>query len=87
MIPGDEKKQIAAYLKSLAATATPEAFTAAALPLVRRDSYASFSGKVYASAMKAANKAQKANLEAEVARQRIKTGRTSRRSERILPCN
>jgi hypothetical protein len=43
MIPGDEKKFIAAYLKSLAKVATPEEFAQIAIPLIRRDSHISFS--------------------------------------------
>src|SRR5712692_910872 len=38
MIPGDEKKFIAAYLSSLAVVASPESFTTTALPLLKRDS-------------------------------------------------
>jgi hypothetical protein len=75
MIPGDEKNYIAAYMTSLAATATPEEFTAAALPLIQRDSWQSFSAKAYSSAVRAANKVQKAHLKAEIQRQKIKTGR------------
>ena len=50
MIPVDEKKIIAAYLASLAATSTPEQYAAAALPLIRRDSIESFSKKTYSAA-------------------------------------
>ena len=77
MIPGDEKRYIAAYLKSLATTATPEAFAAVVLPLLRRDSHQSFTGQVYQSAIRVATKEQRAYLEAEVERQRIKIGRTA----------
>jgi hypothetical protein len=77
MIPGDEKQYIAAYMTSLAATATPEVFTAAALPLLRRDNWHSFATQAYPSAIRAANEAQKAHLEAEIQRQKIKTGRES----------
>jgi hypothetical protein len=75
MIPGDEKQYIAAYMSSLAVTATPEEFTAAALPLIRRDSWQSFATQAYPSAIRAANEAQKAFLEAEIQRQNIRTGR------------
>ena len=74
MIPGDEKQLIAAYMTSLAATATPAEFTAAALPLIRSDSWNSFASQVYASAVGAANTEQRAHLEAEIQRQKIKTG-------------
>ena len=73
MIPGDEKQLIAAYMTSLAATATPAEFTAAALPLIRSDSWQSFASQVYASAVGAANTEQRAHLEAEIQRQKIKT--------------
>jgi hypothetical protein len=77
MIPADKKVWLKAYLTSLAATATPEAFTAAALPLLKWDSGNSFSGQAYASALKVANPQQKTHLQAEVRRQTIRTGPTS----------
>lgn len=77
MIPGDEKKFIAAYISSLAATATPEEFTAATLPLIRRDSYQSFATQAYSSAIRMANKAQKAHLKAEIQHQKIRTNAKS----------
>jgi hypothetical protein len=55
MIPGDEKQFIAAYMTSLAATSTPEEFARAALPLLRRDSWQSFSTQAYASALRLTN--------------------------------
>lgn len=73
MIPGDQKVFLQAYLTSLAATATPEVFTEQVLPLVRRDSYSSFVDKVYTTARKFANDAQKKHLQAEVKRQNIRT--------------
>ena len=73
MIPGDEKKFIAAYMTSLAVTATPEEFAAVTLPLLQRDSWQSFSTHAYASAVYAANAAQRAHLEAEIQRQKIRT--------------
>ena len=77
MIPGDERQYIAAYMTSLAATATPEEFTAVALPLIRRDNRHSFATQAYASAIGAATEAQKAHLEAETRRQKIRTERKS----------
>jgi hypothetical protein len=77
MIPGDEKQCIAAYLSSLAAVASPESFTATVLPLIKRDSTYSFSGQVYAVAVRVANKEQLVNLRAEIRRQNIRT--TSKR--------
>jgi hypothetical protein len=73
MIPGDEKTYIAAYMTSLAAEMEPEAFTQAALPLIRRDSWHSLATQAYKSAMSVANEAQRAHLEAEVQRQEIRT--------------
>jgi hypothetical protein len=84
MIPVDEKKVVAAYLKSVAAIASPEQYVATAVPLVQRDSYQSFAEDVYASAMRAANKTQKASLAAEIERRQIKTGplKPARRAQR-----
>src|SRR5205814_2942862 len=50
MIGVDRAKWLKAYLTSLAATTSPADFTAAAVPLIERDSYHSFSGQAYASA-------------------------------------
>jgi hypothetical protein len=73
MIQVDEKKVMAAYLNSLAAVASPEQYAAMAVPLIKRDSRQSFSGQVYPVALRAATKAQKAILLAEIERQQIKT--------------
>jgi len=78
MIPGEPKQRITAYLTSLAATATPEDYAAAALPLIRDDSIKSFSNKTYNTAIRAANKAQKAHLKSEVQRLEIPTKPKSR---------
>jgi hypothetical protein len=75
MIPIDEKEYIAAYMTSLAATATPEEFTTAALVLIQRDSWQSFVTQAYASAIRAADEAQRAHLDAEIQRQNIRTSR------------
>jgi len=75
MIPGNKKQYVAAYMTSLAATATAEEFTAAALPLIRNDSWHSFADEVHLSAIRAADQAQKAHLEAEIRRHKIRTGR------------
>ncbi len=77
MIPTEEKEWLKTYLTSLAATATPEAFTAAALPMLKRDSSESFVNRVHASAQKVANPQQKAHLQAEVRRLKIRTGPTA----------
>jgi hypothetical protein len=74
MISGDEKQYIAAYLTSLAATATPDEFTMVALPLIQRDSWQSFTTQAYASAVRVASESQRAHLETEIQRQKVKTG-------------
>jgi hypothetical protein len=74
LIPGDQKAWLKAYLTSLAAAATPEQFTQAVIPLLERDSIQSFSNQAYASALRVANKEQKAHLRAEVQRRDIRTG-------------
>ena len=76
MIPGDERQFIAAYMTSLAAIATPEEFAAAALPLLRRDSWQSFATQAYTAAITAATEAQRLHLEAQTREQKIRTGRT-----------
>jgi len=73
MIPGEEKKFIKAYMSSLAITATPEEFTTAALPLIKRDSYESFANKTYSLAISVANKEQRAQVEVEIKHQNIRT--------------
>jgi hypothetical protein len=73
MIPGDEKVYLRAYIRALADTATPEAFPEAVIPLLRRDSYASFAHKVYTMAIRAANTKQKGQLKAAITRHQIKT--------------
>jgi hypothetical protein len=74
LIPTDEKAWWKTYLTSLAATSTPEAFKAAALPLIQRDSWQSFASQAYASAMQVANHEQKAHLKAELQRRQVRTG-------------
>jgi hypothetical protein len=74
MIPTDQKGWLKSYLTSLAATATPGAFTAAVIPMLQRDSGQSFIGQVHASALTVANAPQKAHLQVAVQRQRIRTG-------------
>lgn len=74
MIPGDEKQMVAAYMAALAATATPDGFTVAALPLIQRDSWQSFTTQAYAAAARIATEAQRAHLEAEIQKRKVKTG-------------
>lgn len=73
MIPGDEKQTIAAYMTSLAATATPDEFTVVALPLIQRDSWQSFTTQAYAAAVRVASESQRTHLETEIQRQKVKT--------------
>jgi hypothetical protein len=73
MIPGDEKKFIAAYLKSLAKMATPEEFAGIAIPLIRRDSHSALVDQVYRSAWRAATQPQRAFLQREIERLGIRT--------------
>jgi len=61
-------------MTSLAATATPEEFTAAAFPLIQRDRWQSFATQAYPGAIQAANEAQRTHLEAEIKRQNVPTG-------------
>jgi hypothetical protein len=74
MIPFDGKEWLEAYLRSLAATATPEEFTAATAPIIRADSRRSFSDETYSSAQAVATPEQKAHLDAELRRQKVPTG-------------
>jgi hypothetical protein len=73
MIHPSEKEWIAAYLTSLAATCDLEQFAAQATPLIRRDSFQSYSAAAYKSALEAANEDQKARLRSEIERLRSRT--------------
>jgi len=74
MIPGDQKKFVNAYLRSLAQVSTPEEFTKAAVSLIREDSCGeSFFHKVHSTALRVANKEQKNFLQTEIERHKIKT--------------
>jgi hypothetical protein len=74
MIPIEGKDWLRAYLTSLAATATPEEFTAAAAPVIAADSRHAFEDETYVSAAAVATPEQKARLDAELKRQNIRTG-------------
>jgi hypothetical protein len=52
---------------------TPEEYTAAALPMIRRDARESFSKKTYAVAIRVADKVQKVQLKSEVQRLGVAT--------------
>lgn len=55
--------------------ATPEEFAAAAASLVERDSFQSFTTQAYlAAALRVGSEAQQETLEAELKRQKIRTG-------------
>jgi hypothetical protein len=73
MIPADEKVWLRAYVKSLAATVTPERFAKIVTPMLWRDSIQSFAAEVYASAMQIAMPEQRAAMEAERIRRCIRT--------------
>jgi len=72
MIPIDEKPCLHACIMSLSAISTPEDFTKAAIPMLRRDGYDSLTHKVYPTIKKFANKAQREALDLEIARQNIR---------------
>lgn len=71
---GDEEQFIAAYMTSLAAIATPEEFAVASLPLIRRDSWQSFTTQAYTAAIIAATDAQRDYLEMEIRQRKLRTG-------------
>lgn len=72
MIPGDEKQYHVAYFTSLAAISSPEEYTQAAIPLVRRDSWQSLASQAYASAIQVSNDAQRTHLAEAVKRLEIR---------------
>ncbi|HEC98404.1 MAG TPA: hypothetical protein ENI58_09700 [Nitrospirae bacterium] len=72
MISGDEKVYIKAYITSLASTKKPDDYAMMTIPLIRKDSYESFSKKVYSIAMKAADKEQQKYLKAEIKKHNIR---------------
>jgi hypothetical protein len=74
MIPADKRVWLKAHLTSLAATADADEFAAAVLPILEWDSWNSFSGEVYVSALRVANPEQAARLRAEAERRRIRVG-------------
>ena len=73
MISGDEKRFIKSYLTSLSMISIPDEYAVGAIPLIKWDSYESFSNKVYSTAIKIGNKEQKAHLKKEVEKQKIRT--------------
>ncbi|MCP4119756.1 MAG: hypothetical protein GY737_31025 [Desulfobacteraceae bacterium] len=73
MITGDEKRFVTSYLISLSAISTPEEYAEGSIPLIKRDSYESFHNKVYSIALKRATKEQKAYLQKEVKKQKVRT--------------
>jgi hypothetical protein len=75
MIPGDEKAYHTAYFTSLASISTPEEFTEAAIPLVKRDSWQSLAAQAYDSAIRVSTDKQRNLLKAEVKRLKIRVER------------
>jgi len=72
MIPGDERIFVKAYLQSLSNVASPEQFTEAVIPLLKRDSYESFFNNVYKSTIQVATKEQKRLLQAAIREKKIR---------------
>jgi len=72
MLPGDEKVYISAYIASLAAVKSPEEYAKATVPLLRKDSYESFSNRVYSIAINAASKDQQKCLKVEISKHKIR---------------
>ena len=72
MIPGDEKIFVKAYLQSLSVVSNPEVFTEAVMPLLKRDSHQSLSGKIYKSAIQVAGKEQKKALQAAIESEKVR---------------
>jgi hypothetical protein len=72
MIPGNEQEFLDAYISSLAEVKTPEEYTKIVIPLIKRDSYASFCNKVYSLALKHSNKEQEKYLMEAIKEQNIK---------------
>jgi len=72
MIPGNEKEIMESYIVSLAKVKTPEEYTQALIPLLKRDSYSSFYNKVYSVAIKYSNKEQSKYLRDEIKKQKIR---------------
>ena len=52
MITGDGKRFVKSYLTSLSMISNPNEYAVGAIPLIKRDSYESFSNKVYSTAIK-----------------------------------
>jgi len=57
---------------ALSMISSPEEYAVGAIPLIKRDSYESFSKKVYSTAIKIGNKDQKIHLKKEVEKQKIR---------------
>ncbi|MGK7905708.1 MAG: hypothetical protein AB4040_00560 [Synechococcus sp.] len=72
MIPGNEQEFLEAYISSLAEIKTPDEYTKIVIPLIKRDSYASFCNKVYLLAIKYSNKEQEKSLMEAIKEQNIK---------------
>jgi len=72
MIPADERSFLKAYLQSLSAVSNPEELTEAVIPLLKRDSHQSLSGKIYKSAIQVADKEQKKALQAAIKSEKVK---------------
>jgi hypothetical protein len=72
MIPGNEEEFLRAYISSLAEVKTPEEYTKIVIPLIQRDSYASFCNKVYSLAVEYSTEEQRKFLSEAIKEQSIK---------------
>ncbi len=77
MLPIQLEPCIRAYFKSAATILNEEEYAKAVLPVLRQDSYSSFCNKAYEKAKRAANKQQKAALEENIAKNKVRTNRVN----------
>jgi len=71
LVSGDNKETVRYYITSLAKVATVEVFLEHIIPLLKRDSYESFTKEVYKTALKLVTKEQQIALNKEVANKNI----------------
>jgi len=71
MIGASEQDYLDSYLTSLAATAEPEEFAEVAIDLMQPYTWKAHSAKLYATAVRVANKAQRTQLDAEIQRRQM----------------
>ena len=71
LVSGDNKETVRCYISSLAKITTVEIFLEHVIPLLKRDSYESFSKEVYKTALKLVTKEQQIALQKEIVAQDI----------------